>query len=154
MLCHIDMEDSQLFRLADKLRRNPAKEVPKLFRSPTLGDIAAGTTRGNLTSPTRLTYLPLLIDFLQELLSSLLSLGPLVRPSAREGKARAEAIAAQLFSGRRRRPPSPPPHGRSMGAPGCPALPYRPPGAQGRQVGAGALSGSWTPSALLHSLAI
>jgi len=42
---------------------------------------------------------PPLSKTVQELLSSLLSLGPLVRPSAREGKARAEAIAAQLFSG-------------------------------------------------------
>ena len=30
---------------------------------------------------------------------SLVSLSPPARPSAREGKARAEAIAAQLFSG-------------------------------------------------------
>jgi len=39
------------------------------------------------------------MDFLQDLVSCLLSLDPLVRPTAREGKARAEAIAAQLFSG-------------------------------------------------------
>ena len=39
-------------------------EVNDLRRS-SLPDIAAGTTKGNLASTTRLTYLPLLIDFLQ-----------------------------------------------------------------------------------------
>ena len=35
-------------------------------------EIAAGTTKGNLASVTRLTYLPLLIDFLQVIFSKII----------------------------------------------------------------------------------
>ena len=40
------------------------------FRKEFIPDIAAGTTRGNLVSKTKLTYLPLLMDFLQVCFSS------------------------------------------------------------------------------------
>ena len=93
-----------------------------ILRRTSLPEIAAGTTRGNLASvtrSTRLTYLPLLINFLQvvlykdiqnilrnppfvyflqNLLASLLSLRPGSRLSAEEAKAKADTCFELIFS--------------------------------------------------------
>jgi len=99
LLAHVDMEESELFRVNDRLRHNPDRELGTFFRRENLADIAAGTTKGNLSSKTRLTYLPLLINFLKECLSSLLSTKPSSRFTAHEAKGRADITFNEIFSG-------------------------------------------------------
>ena len=93
------LEDSEMFRLNDRLRRNHKRELNTFFKNESLGIIAVGTTRGNLSSPTRSIYLPLLMNFLNDLLRSLLEHNSKKRLTALEAKNKADLIFNEIFCG-------------------------------------------------------
>ena len=113
MLCHVDMEDSELFRMNDKLRKNPARELKELFRymhnffampmfplchsRPSLASVAIGTSKGNLDLSSRDTYLPLLLDLLQDLLTSCLTPDPSSRITAFQAKTKTNSVYDDIF---------------------------------------------------------
>ena len=49
MLGFLDPDESEMFRLNDRLRRNPKRELCSFFRNENICNIAVGTTRGNLS---------------------------------------------------------------------------------------------------------
>ena len=62
-------------------------------------EVAVGTTQGNLSISSRATYLPLLMDFLKDFLSSLLHANPMLRLTAEIAKTKADGIFSIMFSG-------------------------------------------------------
>ena len=99
MLCALVLDESELFRLNDKLRSHHKKEVRILMKRHIIGHTALGTTKGNLNSSTRNNLLPLLMDFLNDLLSSLLDNNPQNRLTATEAKYKADVIFSEMFFG-------------------------------------------------------
>ena len=99
MLGFLDKDESELFRLNDRLRRNPKRELSSFFRSDNINNIAVGTTRGNLSGSTRTIYLPLLMNFIQDLLRSLLENNPKKRLTAFSAKHKADLIFNEIFCG-------------------------------------------------------
>ena len=99
MLGFLELDASEMFRLNDKLRRNPKREIHSFLSTVRVREVAVGTTQGNLSRVTRSTYLPLLIDFLQDLLASLLDSNPQHRLTAAKAKQKADVLFAAIFSG-------------------------------------------------------
>ena len=99
MLGTLDKEESELFRLNDRLRKNHKREISSFFRNENISNIAVGTTRGNLSGCTRTIYLPLLMNFLQDLLRSLLENNPKKRLTAATAKQKANVIFNEIFCG-------------------------------------------------------
>ena len=97
MLCALELDDSEQFRLNDKLRCNPKKEIHILLKRQNIGKIALGTTQGNLNSSSRNSLLPLLMSFLCELLKSLLDNNPKNQRTATEAKYKADVIFSDMF---------------------------------------------------------
>ena len=99
MIGFLELDSSEMFRLNDKLRRNPKQEVRSFLTSTHVRAAAVGTTQGNLSPVTRSTYLPILVDFLQCLLVSLLDWKPQQRLTAAQAKQKADVLFATIFSG-------------------------------------------------------
>ena len=99
MLGFLDLDESEMFRLNDRLRRNPKRELSAFFRNENICDIAVGTTGGNLSGCSRSIYLPLLMNFLQDLLRSLLGNNPRKRLTALQAKSKADLIFNEIFCG-------------------------------------------------------
>jgi len=99
LLGFLDFEESELFRLNDRLRKNPKRELSSFFRNDNISNIAVGTTRGNLSGSSRTIYLPLLMNFLQDLLRSLLASSPKKRLTAFQAKHKADMIFSEVFCG-------------------------------------------------------
>eukprot|EP00092_Neocalanus_flemingeri_P028968 GFUD01031451.1.p1 GENE.GFUD01031451.1~~GFUD01031451.1.p1 ORF type:complete len:511 (+),score=157.39 GFUD01031451.1:160-1692(+) len=99
LLGFLDLEESELFRLNDRLRRNPKRELSSFFSTESISNIAVGTTRGNLFGSSRAIYLPLLINFLHDLLRSLLANNPKKRLTATQAKDKADVIYSEIFCG-------------------------------------------------------
>ena len=99
MLGFLDLDESEMFRLNDRLRRNPKRELSSFFRNENICDIAVGTTRGNLSGCSRSIYLPLLMNFLQDLLRSLLGNNPRKRLTAVQVKIKTDLIFNEIFCG-------------------------------------------------------
>ena len=99
MLGFLELDESEMFRLNDKLRRNPKREVRSFLKSVGVREVAVGTTQGNLSRSTRSTYLPLLMDFLQEFLSSLLDNNSTNRLTAAKSKQKADVLFNEIFCG-------------------------------------------------------
>ena len=99
MLGFLEFDESELFRINDKLRRNAKKEVSTFLKTTPSQEVAVGTTQGNLSPSTRSTYLPLLMDFLQDLLASLLDNDPTNRLTAVKAKQKADVLYNEIFSG-------------------------------------------------------
>ena len=95
----LGLDQSELFRLNDKLRRGPRREVTSFLSLSHVRATAVGTTLGNLSHVTRSTYLPLLMEFLDTLLTSLLSCKPQQRLTAGQAKQRADVLFHDIFSG-------------------------------------------------------
>ena len=97
MLGCLDLDESEMFRLNDRLRRNHKRELSSFFQNENICNIAVGTTRGNLSGCSRGIYLPLLMNFLQDLLRSLLENNPRKRMTAIQAKSKADLIFNEIF---------------------------------------------------------
>ena len=76
MLGFLDLSDSEMLRLGDKIRRSFRREIAGFLKQEFIRDLAIGTTQGNLSPARRSIYLPLLLAFLERLLTSVLDPGP------------------------------------------------------------------------------
>ena len=97
MLGFLELDESELFRLNDRLRKNHKRELNSFFKSESIANTAVGTTRGNLAGGTRSIYLPLLLNFLQELLRNLLENNHKKRFTALQAKHKASCIYNEIF---------------------------------------------------------
>ena len=76
MLGFLDLSDSEMLRLGDKIRRSYRREIAGFLKQEFIRDLAIGTTQGNLSPARRSIYLPLLLTFLEQLLTSVSTPGP------------------------------------------------------------------------------
>ena len=99
ILCSLILDESELFRLNDKLRSNHKRELALLIKRENIGQIALGTTKGNLNISNRTNFQPLLMDFIHDLLLSLLDTNPHNRLTASQAKYKADVIFSEMFFG-------------------------------------------------------
>ena len=92
ILCSLILDESELFRLNDKLRSNHKRELRLLMRRENIGQTAMGTTKGNLNISNRMNFQPLLLEFFKDLLLSLLDSNPHHRLTATQAKYKADSI--------------------------------------------------------------
>ena len=70
MLGFLETSDSEMMRLGDRIRKNFKREIGTFLKQSFIEDLAIGTTQGNLSPMRRRIYLPLLITFLEDILTS------------------------------------------------------------------------------------
>lgn len=99
MLGFLFLDNSEMIRLGDKIRRHAKKEISSFLKQDFIKDLAVGTTQGNLSRTRRLIYLPVLLSFLEELLTSVLDIRPKKRLTAAEGKQMVEDLFSEIFCG-------------------------------------------------------
>ena len=99
MLGFLFLDTSEMIRLGDKIRKHAKKEILSFLKQDFIKDLAVGTTQGNLSINRRSIYLPVLLSFLEELLTSVLDLRPNKRLTALEGKQRVEELFSEIFCG-------------------------------------------------------
>ena len=85
MLGFLETSDSEMMRLGDRIRKNFKREIGTFLKQSFIEDLAIGTTQGNLSPMRRRIYLPLLITFLEDILTSVLDPRPRNRLSAVRG---------------------------------------------------------------------
>ena len=93
MLGFLDLSDSVMLRLGDKIRRSFRREIAGFLKQEFIRDLAIGTTQGNLSPARRSIYLPLLLTFLEQLLTSVLDPRPSNRLAAHTGQLHAGGAA-------------------------------------------------------------
>ena len=99
MLGFLFLDNSEMIRLGDKIRRHSKKEIISFLKQDFIKDLAVGTTQGNLSRDRRSIYLPVLLSFLEELLTSVLDIRPKKRWTALEGKQTVEDLFSAIFCG-------------------------------------------------------
>ena len=99
MLGFLMFHDSEMIRFGDKIRRNSKKEIIAFLKQDLIEDLAVGTTQGNLSKNRRSIYLPVLLSFLEALLTSVLDIRPKRRLTALEAKQMVEDIFSEIFCG-------------------------------------------------------
>lgn len=93
------LHDSEFWRLGDNIRRHSKKEIGDFLKQDFIEDLAVGTTQGNLSKSRRSIYLPVLLSFLETLLTSVLDIRPKKRLTASQAVQMAEDIFSEIFSG-------------------------------------------------------
>ena len=99
MLGFLEMNDSEMLRIGDKIRKNFKREIESFLKQDFIKSLSIGTTQGNLSLARRSIYLPLLMSFLGTMLTSVLDPNPRNRLSAAKGKHLAEDIFDEIFCG-------------------------------------------------------
>ena len=99
MLGFLDLSDSEMLRLGDKIRRSFRREIAGFLKQEFIRDLAIGTTQGNLSPARRSIYLPLLLTFLEQLLTSVLDPRPSNRLAANTGQQLVTDIFQEIFCG-------------------------------------------------------
>ena len=99
MLGFLSLDNSEMIRLGDKIRRHSKKEIISFLKQDFIKDLAVGTTQGNLSRNRRSIYLPVLLSFLEDLLTSVLDMRPKKRLSALEGKQMVDDLFNAIFCG-------------------------------------------------------
>ena len=89
MLGFLEMNDSEMLRMGDKIRKNFRREIGSFLKQDFIKSLSIGTTQGNLSLARRSIYLPLLLSFLENMLTSVLD----PNPRNRFGKAPIHIIA-------------------------------------------------------------
>lgn len=93
------LHDSEMIRCGDKIRRHSKKEIMEFLKQDFIEDLAVGTTQGNLSKSRRSIYLPVLLSFLETLLTSVLDIRPNKRFTASQAKQMTEDIFSEIFCG-------------------------------------------------------
>ena len=99
MLGFLEMSDSEMMRLGDRIRKNFKREIGTFLKQEFIEDLAIGTTQGNLSPGRRSIYLPLLLSALENILTSVLDPRPRNRLSAATGKQLVGDIFNEIFCG-------------------------------------------------------
>ena len=93
------VDDSEMIRCGDKIRRHSKREILTFLSQDFIEDLAVGTTLGNLSKNRRSIYLPVLLSFLESLLTSVLDIRPKKRLTAFQAKQMVEDIFSEIFCG-------------------------------------------------------
>ena len=99
MLGFLEISDSEMMRLGDRIRKNFKREIGTFLKQSFIEDLAIGTTQGNLSPMRRSIYLPVLLTFLENILTSVLDPRPRNRLSAARGQQLVGDIFNEIFCG-------------------------------------------------------